>query len=271
MSQYNDQYAGGGGYIPGGGSPFSNSGTPGGANRRNEVSQSLRPVTVAQLVKASQPHTDADWTIDNTEIGQVTLVGQVVSVRTQATNIVYWIDDSTGRIEARHWLDTSIESESIKWTGIEENTYVRVVGNLKTFADVRYLNATHIRTSKDVHEVYFHSLEVITASLALERGAPPYAGQPSTAAPVPGASQYVTQAQTAQAQDEFAHHPPLPRAILGFMTSQPTSPQGIHVSAIARACSSLGDAAKISLALETLMDDGLIFSTIDDSHFQLSR
>jgi replication factor A2 len=40
---------------------------------------------------------------------QVTVVGHVVSIQSQATNNLYWIDDGTGRIEARHWIDSSIE------------------------------------------------------------------------------------------------------------------------------------------------------------------
>ena len=39
--------------------------------KRSETSHSLRPVTVAQLVRATQPHADAEWTIDGSEVGQV--------------------------------------------------------------------------------------------------------------------------------------------------------------------------------------------------------
>lgn len=36
---------------------------------------------------------------------QVTVVARVVSIKSQATNSVYWLDDSTRRIEARRWHD----------------------------------------------------------------------------------------------------------------------------------------------------------------------
>ncbi len=39
--------------------------------KRSETSHSLRPVTVAQLVRATQPHADAEWTIEGSEVGQV--------------------------------------------------------------------------------------------------------------------------------------------------------------------------------------------------------
>jgi len=38
---------------------------------QKEASHSLRPLTVSQVLKATQAHADADWTVDDTEIGQV--------------------------------------------------------------------------------------------------------------------------------------------------------------------------------------------------------
>ena len=49
---------------------------------------------------------------------QLTLVAQVISYQAQPTNGVYWLDDGTGRIEARHWMDTSSDEETEKWTGL---------------------------------------------------------------------------------------------------------------------------------------------------------
>ena len=37
----------------------------------------------------------------------MTVVGQVVEVQRQATNDSYVLEDGTGRIEVRHWLDDS--------------------------------------------------------------------------------------------------------------------------------------------------------------------
>ena len=39
--------------------------------QRTEISQSLRPLTILQLNKASQAHVDADWKVDDIEIGHV--------------------------------------------------------------------------------------------------------------------------------------------------------------------------------------------------------
>jgi replication factor A2 len=49
---------------------------------------------------------------------QITLVAQVITIDHQATNTVYWLDDGSGRIEGRHWVDSSSEEDSKKWAGI---------------------------------------------------------------------------------------------------------------------------------------------------------
>lgn len=50
---------------------------------------------------------------------QITIVGQIVSIQMHPTNHVYTIDDGTGRIEARHYVDSTSEEEGSKWRGIE--------------------------------------------------------------------------------------------------------------------------------------------------------
>lgn len=104
--------------------------------QKTEASHSLRPVTVGFLKKATQAHTDAEWVVDGSEIGhvnashnsfeqsltyfsaQVTLVAQVITIQSQTTNNVYWLDDGSGRIEARHWIDSTSAEDAEKWGGI---------------------------------------------------------------------------------------------------------------------------------------------------------
>lgn len=285
MSQFNDYYGnsgagGGGGGFMTGGSPYgSASGSPGGASRKSEIAHSLRPLTVLQLLNATQAHSDAEWMLDDTELGQVTVVGHVVSIQSQATNNLYWLDDGTGRIEARHWIDSSIEDSGTGSSAITEGSYIRVSGTLKMFGSKRYVNATHIRPVKSPHEIYFHLLEAMTVTLIWAKGAPPRAGQnPSTAMPkaqvtggppAVGGSAYAAQSHsTATNTSQYSHLPKLEYAIITFILSQPSNNEGVHVGSIARAVG--GSAVTISNALDKLMDDGLVFTTIDDSHFKVA-
>ncbi|KAN0077094.1 hypothetical protein V8E55_010949 [Tylopilus felleus] len=273
MSQYNDNnyYSGtaGGGYMTTG-SPYGGAGgSPGGFTRKSETAHSLRPMTIYQLLQASQAHTDADWVLDDQEIGQVTIVAYIASVQAQATNSQYMLDDGSGRIEARHWTDSSMEDESEK-KGIAEGAHVRVLGSLKMFGNKRYINANLIRPIASPSEIYFHLLEAMTVSMIWERGPLPRPGQeviprqngagPSTAysaQPIVGSS------------DRFSHLSNLHRSIIDFMRGQPSSAEGIHVGAIARAVG--GDAVTISNALDELTDDGVVYTAADDSHFMLAE
>ncbi|KAG1756689.1 replication protein A subunit RPA32 [Suillus paluster] len=275
MSQSNDYYgnsgAGGGGYMTGGSPYGSASGSPGGAGRKTEIAHSLRPLTVLQLLNATQAHSDAEWMLDDTELGQVTVVAHVVSIQSQATNNLYWLDDGSGRIEARHWIDSSIEESGAGPSAITEGSYVRVSGTLKMFGSKRYVNATHIRPVKSSHEIYFHLLEAMTVTLTWAKGAPPRPGQnPSIPqGPVAGGSAYAAQSHsTAANNDQYSQLPKLEYAIVTFMRNQPSNEEGVHVGAIARAVG--GNAVTINNALDKLMDDGLVFTTIDDSHFKLA-
>lgn len=42
--------------------------------QKSETAHSLRPMSIYQLIQASQAHTDADWVLDDQEIGQVNII-----------------------------------------------------------------------------------------------------------------------------------------------------------------------------------------------------
>lgn len=102
------------------------------------------------------------------------------------------------------------------------------------------------------------------------------------------ASAYAAPSTTIQS-DSYAHLPKLQQLIVHFMAEQPPSAEGIHVSAIARAVGNAGGGAQkiryvlctsasdvmnaetvLSAALDSLMDEGLVYTTSDDSHFTLA-
>ncbi|KAI0362110.1 replication protein A subunit RPA32 [Trametes cingulata] len=277
----NPFYGGGGGYLSQN-SPFGSGGSPGGGGRR-AASHSLRPVTLKQLVEATQAHSDAEWMIGDVEVGQVTTVAQVLSVQPQTTNYIYLLNDGTANMEARQWVEANADDEGNPREEIKESTYVRVLGSLKVFGNKRYITATHIKPCKSADELFFHILEAATVTLIFERGPPPRPSEGAHAlmnrvnGGANGHSAYTAQPTTAAANTtQFAHLPPLQREIIAFILSQPKSDEGIHVAAIARhiAATSGGDqkdAAAISQALDQLMDQGHVYSTIDDSHFSVSE
>lgn len=117
----------------------------------------------------------------------MSIIGQVTFIQKQVTNCVYSIDDGTGVIEARHWVESN-EEDAGKWGHVEwaslyslveafsdisnrEHAMVRVTGSLKSLGAKRYVNASQIRVLTDPHEIFFHCLEVIAVGVIFERGA----------------------------------------------------------------------------------------------------
>ncbi|KAI0807389.1 hypothetical protein C8Q74DRAFT_1227356 [Fomes fomentarius] len=282
----NPYYAGGGGGYLSQGSPFGSGGGSPGGSARQATSHSIRPVTLKQLVEATQEHSDAPWRIGDVDVGQIMVVAQVLSVQPQTTNVVYSLNDATASYEARQWVDPNSEEDSSK-REISENTYVRVLGSLKMFGQKRYITATHIRQipqERVADELFYHITEVAMTALIFERGPPPRPSEGLVAnrssskvvnGSGPSSSVYSAQARTATVNSgQYAGLPALEKSIVQFMLDQPAHEEGLHVAAIARHVAGLGnagDAHGISAALDRLMDEGLVYSTTDESHFALSE
>ena len=76
-------------------------------------------MTVAQLRTCEQSHPDAPFQLDGQDLGQFIIIARVMSVSArmpdcsdafrnvnkQATNIHYHVDDGTGSIDVRKWID----------------------------------------------------------------------------------------------------------------------------------------------------------------------
>lgn len=82
------------------------------ASQKRAGNNTLRPVTIRQILNAEQPHPDADFTLDGAELGQLTFVAVVRNVSRNATNVAYSVEDGTGQIEVRQWLDSSSDDSS---------------------------------------------------------------------------------------------------------------------------------------------------------------
>lgn len=152
----------------------SSQGTPGGGKSSGSQSQSLRPVTVAQILSANQPHADADFIIDGQQVGQLTFVGVVRSITTNPTNVIFHVDDGTGTAEVRVWLEAHSADEKHK--DIKEWSYVRVIGAIKSFQSRRYIGTGHLRLVTDANEIFYHKLDAIHTHLLITKDAAGGAG-----------------------------------------------------------------------------------------------
>ncbi|EFW98929.1 putative replication factor-a protein [Grosmannia clavigera kw1407] len=258
---------GGGGFMGGG----SQSASQGG---RNYNEDSLRPVTIKQLLDTEEAYPGAsEFTIDGAAATQLTLVGQVRAVNPQPTNVTYRIDDGTGCIEVKKWVDADKNEEAEARFALDQ--HVRVFGRLKLFNQKRYVGAHFLRAIDDYNEVSYHMLECTYVHLCLTRGAPEAgagAGAGAGAANSAGThndSMFVDQDGGGYGGGSAAtrHLSPNGQKIYHFLRNMATGNEGINVNVIINELK-LGYGPTMT-AIQELTDNAVIFATVDDETFAL--
>ncbi|KAJ9117898.1 hypothetical protein QFC20_000179 [Naganishia adeliensis] len=236
----NPYYAAGGFVNAAGGSPYgASSQSPGGKGKGGQ--QTIRPLTIKQVLEASQPHADADFLVDGVELGNIKVIGVVRNISTTATNVSYQVEDGTGTVDCRLWLDTSNDDNG-KTDGIEQDVYVAVVGSIKSFNQKRHVSATTVRPITDMNEVHYHFLECVWVSLSARNpgmqtsgGAAPQNG-PASNSYAPGAGQQQA------GNDRWAEFGPVAKSIMEVVSAEGAqNDEGLHVAEIARRVGSSGD------------------------------
>lgn len=220
------------------------------------------------MIDAQQPHADAEFTIDGSEIQQITFIGQIRSLAQQATNTTYKLDDGTGLIEVKQWLDPEAPP---KMDGLEEGKYCRVFGRMKSFNSKRHVGSHFIRPITDMNEVTMHLLEATYVHLYFTRGPPEQ--QQGGAGMTVGAGGAVKQEeglfvdQGHQVQRNTG--PQIPsgmsataRKVFSYLQTSPDANEGVHVNQIAAALSLPSN--EIFKAGDELLGMGIVYTTVDD-------
>lgn len=65
----------------------------------------MLPVSVKQLLEARQEESGDSMKVDGRETNQVTVVALILNVTESSSSVNYTLDDGTGTIDARVWLD----------------------------------------------------------------------------------------------------------------------------------------------------------------------
>lgn len=261
-----------GGFMPG-----SQSDSP--STKRTYGKDTLRPVTIKQLVDAHHPSPDLEYfMIDGHETTQVTFVGQIRNISTQTTNITYKLDDGTGIIEVKVWIDAEAFSDTTHPSNEKakpvEQGYARVWGRLKAFNNKRHVGANIIRPVQDYNEIQYHLLEATAVHLHFARGPPEAMQQQSKggAGQANGAAQangYGGAGGGYDGGNDGSGVKALPagasraaRQVYSTISQTPQTNEGLHMQDIAtRSGMDVGEVLKGGDELQSL---GLIYTTVDD-------
>ena len=202
---------------------------------------------------------------------QISFVGQIRNISTQTTNVTYKLDDGTGTIEVKQWIDadvtTSMDFGDEAPTGpskpkLVENEWARVWGRLKEFNNKRHVGAHVIRPIKDKMEIQYHLLEATAVHLYFSKGPLDQVKKEDDAANGDVAMQ--DGATNGQALPPLT---PAAKQVYQTLKSSPQNNEGLHIQNIAAlAKMNLADVKK---AGDELMNKSLIFTTVDDDTWAL--
>ncbi|XP_053539883.1 replication protein A 32 kDa subunit isoform X3 [Ictalurus punctatus] len=198
--------------------------------RKTKTAGILRvlPCSVSQLLSARE-HRDSFF-IRDVELNQVTVVGLIRRSKPKLTHLVYSLDDMTGP-----------HLEVIQWVNLEHH---------------RSMVAFNIRCLDDFNEITSHMLEVIQAHLHSDSSS--YSrmnNETSTIINTSHASDPATIGFTANQRQVFT-----------LIKSCPLA-EGISMECLRKSLKYLS-LYDIRTCLQFLINEGHIFSTIDDFHFK---
>ncbi|KAI1400762.1 replication protein A, subunit RPA32 [Hypoxylon fuscum] len=224
--------------------------------------ESLRPVTVKQIIDAEQAFgSDGPFRIDGVDVTQVTFVGQVRQISPQTTNITYRLDDGTGIVEVKQWLDPDKQDDSSR-AAFEAEQYVRVWGRLKSFGNKRHVGAHVIKPVADFNEVNYHLLEATYVHLFFTRGGMSAAGAGGDGNAAEDDSMFVENNDGA-----FLRSASVPAKKVYQYLNQAKCNEGTNIHIIARDTGvSVQD---VAAGCNELLNYGKIYTTLDDETFNI--
>ena len=201
--------------------------------------QGFMPVTVKQIKLSSADAEDsigAPLRVCGREVACVELVGVLLELHSEDLTMRYVLSDGTGVITVKRYMDDEPREQLVA------GRYVRVVGPLRRFGNDVIISAHRVIGLSSLDEIARHMVAVMYNVAQLERGDSDGRGKESFQAEIlrifgPKGPRY--QPSTGVSRDTLRSH-------FG------------------------GNPVDVDLKIKELIDLGLLYSTFDDNHFQIS-
>ncbi|KAI7852810.1 hypothetical protein BDC45DRAFT_537017 [Circinella umbellata] len=241
-----------GGFL-GGNNDSSFSGGSGSSSRRPMGEQTLRPVTLKQLANCEITQ-EGTFRIDNADVTQVTFIAAIRRVTELSTNVSYTVEDGTGQIEVRRWIDqTETAEDAQKRRDLIEDVYIRVFGRLNNFNNRVNVVAHNIRPIKDFNEITYHLIEATLTHVKF--GNHNGAGNGSDA-------MVIDQGSGASSALGNALHD----KIINIMKEYHELEEGASVHQIISRLNGIASEKDVREGIDYLQNEGHCYITIDDDH-----
>ncbi|KAJ8767500.1 hypothetical protein K2173_017544 [Erythroxylum novogranatense] len=234
---------------------------------RNREARCLLPLTVKQIRELAS-NDESNFVIDGVEVNNVTILGRVCQKEDKTSEYTFIVDDGTGQIECTKWIQESLDVDELG--GILIGVYVRVHGQLRGLQGRRFINVFSIRSITDFNEMTSHFIDCIYVHFYNTR----LRGHPSQAQVTNSAMGSTLKGYQASPQNQFSAHfstdglSNAGQVILNLL-QQPAylaNEDGVHRNVIAQQLNIPMN--KLMEELQSLVDNGFVYSTIDDDHFK---
>ncbi|KAK5660298.1 hypothetical protein OQA88_12838 [Cercophora sp. LCS_1] len=224
---------------------------------------SLRAVTIKQLIDAREPYPGDNLTLDGQPLAQVTVVGQIRAINAQATNITYRIDDGTGVTDVKKWIDQDKAGDNNAKFALD--TYVRCFGRITQIGEKRHINAHAIRAIEDFNEVNYHLLEAAYTSLFWTKGGVAgVAGAGGAGADADGGDgMFVDGGDGGNfGNNKLKACSKKAQTMYNYLVHTPGGNEGIHLNTVTTGTGL--SANEVLQAADELLSQGLVYTTMDD-------
>jgi len=255
----------------------------GGRARRSYDDQSCIPVTISMAMNAKPDETDGGegklQLEDGRKIAHVRLVVATRSVEEFSTNIVYSVEDGTGLIEVKQWMDENNCSAvaEMRQKTLRDHTYLKVVGQVKDYDGKKMILADAVRPLSTGNELTHHFLEVVHSA--------EYAKRKNSYVPGGGAAMMGMSAGVGfgGAPSGLGRGVPLAQqgngnsgneirdTLMNFIKVEGDrfGDHGVNVQSCIQNLVASGHAEQnIRTVLQNLSDEGLVYSTINEDNFK---
>ena len=267
------------------------------------------PVTIKQIVTADgDPTGGNDISLkDGRTLYMVKIVGCVRQFEQKSTNLAIDIEDGTGLIEVKTWMNEGDDCSAVANMRQEccvEAAFVRVIGQVKEFDGKRHIQATDIRLLGTKNELTYHLLEVAYSfdkyqkrkesgmGVGMGVGMGYGIGNMSSMPKTMGANVSMNQGGGNSANDaavaairsygelEFDLYLCQQLFVVVFVLTRlhfysifpGESDHGVDIHDIIRDLASQGySEQEVRGAMENLANEGHVYSTIDENHFAVSE
>lgn len=148
----------------------STPGSEGAKKRKGYDEQNILPVTIKMIQDTQMPSCILK---DGRTPHQVKVVGAIREHNNGSTNITYSIEDGTGLMDMKEWVDAENDNSAtleFRDRMEKEGRYVRIIGKITDYEGKKEVVAYSVRPLSSANELTHHMLEVVYSAEKYKKG-----------------------------------------------------------------------------------------------------